>query len=125
MAAIDPTAKPIDESKPKRATLKIIRRPLDFDEDDSEGDDNQDDEEKQASLCRISQMLKQTDKAIQKTLKAAGESGVGVDAKGDDSDDEEHEGFETEEFVICTLDTDKVRTTGTSDPSTCIGADYF
>lgn len=108
MAAIDPTADPIDESKPKRATLKIIRRPLDFGEDDSEDDDNQDDEEKQASHSQISQMLKKTDKAIQKTLNAAGESSVGVDGKGDDSDDdEEHGGFETEEFVICTLDTDR------------------
>ncbi|KAK4545030.1 hypothetical protein LTR36_003581 [Oleoguttula mirabilis] len=44
MAAIDPTAVPEgEEGAPQRATLKIIRQPLDLDDYDSEDDDDEDD----------------------------------------------------------------------------------
>ncbi|KAI5846752.1 FK506-binding protein [Tricharina praecox] len=114
MAAIDPSAKPLDETKPKRATLKIIRRPLDLDDyededEEDEEDDEEDDEEEQAQLQHTSKKLREADKAIKKALKAAEQNAMEVDAKEDDSDDDEDSegGFETEEFVICTLDTER------------------
>jgi FK506-binding nuclear protein len=51
MAAIDPTAEPeyddVDDKKPPRATLKIIRIPghMFDDEDDSEDDDGEDEDD--------------------------------------------------------------------------------
>ena len=48
MAAIDPTAEPeyddVDDKKPARATLKIVRVPGEmFDDDEDSEDDNEDD----------------------------------------------------------------------------------
>ena len=51
MAAIDPTEEPdyadVDDKKPSRATLKIIRLPGDLfgDEDDSEDEEDDEDED--------------------------------------------------------------------------------
>ena len=51
MAAIDPTEEPdyadVDDKKPPRATLKIIRLPGDLfgDEDDEDEDEDEEDEE--------------------------------------------------------------------------------
>jgi len=134
MAAIDPSAKPIDANAPKRATLKIIRRPLDLDdyeeEDDEEedGEGQGDDEEELSRLRQTSKKLMEASNSIKKALKAAEQNAMEVDGKGDGSgDDEESDmgGFETEEFVICTLDTERVRTTGSSDLSICIDADWL
>ena len=56
MAALDPTAKPLDKDAPKRATLKILRRKFNLDdlrmlgsdsdtEDEDEEDEESEDEE--------------------------------------------------------------------------------
>jgi FK506-binding nuclear protein len=123
MAAIDPTAKPLEADQPNLATLKIIRRPLDHDdyEDESDEDSEEDedeaaDEEEQEKIQEKSKKLskKEADKAIKKALKVAEANAMEVDAankegSGDDSDDEDEDfGFETEEFVLCTLDPAKV-----------------
>jgi hypothetical protein len=159
MAAIDPSATPEgDEGAPVRATLKIIRQPLIYDdsEDDEDdendfdpaemermlaeesSDDDEDDEEDAAGGPSDPTKTKAARKAaareaIKKLLE--GDDGMDVDetksngiksakARGkmpasdeddddedddeDDSDLEDMEGGEIEEFVICTLDAEKV-----------------
>lgn len=49
MAAVDPTAEPeyddVDDKKPARATLKIVRVPGDMFDDEEDSEDDEDDEE--------------------------------------------------------------------------------
>jgi FK506-binding nuclear protein len=108
MAAIDPTQTPLNKDQPKRATLKLVRRPLDHDdfEDDDEENEDEDSDEEEAikKLIAKSDKLSKSDKALKKAQADAKANAMEVDAEDDDEDDE---GFETEEFVICTLD-DKV-----------------
>ena len=92
MAAIDPTAEANGDG-PKRATLKIIRRPLsssmyNMGDSDDDSDEESDDEDKPAS--------KKAKKADRKE-----------DSDSDDDSDND-EGLEIEEFVICTLDAERV-----------------
>jgi FK506-binding nuclear protein len=119
MAAIDPTAKPLEADQPNLATLKIIRRPLDADDyedmsdEDSEEDESEDEEEQEMIQNKSKKLAKkEADKAIKKALKAAEANAMEVDAAKEGSDDEDDEdedlGFETEEFVLCTLDPAKV-----------------
>ncbi|KAF8544768.1 hypothetical protein BDD12DRAFT_814668 [Trichophaea hybrida] len=101
MAAIDPNAKPLEADQPKRATLKLIRRPLDHDdyEDDEDDEDESADEEE----------LKKIQKKSKKLAKKGAQANQ-MEVDGEDSDEEEDsddEGFETEEFVICTLDPER------------------
>lgn len=142
MAAIDPSAEPeFDEDtkgKKPRATLKIIRAPLQMeDEDDSDfdpeemdmmlasDDDEEDDEsDDEAGPSDPAKSKKARKAAAAKQLKAELES-MDVDSpkvkgKGkvqadddeesdeDDEDDEDDEEFEPEEFVLCTLDPENV-----------------
>ncbi|KAI5784797.1 hypothetical protein FPQ18DRAFT_352493 [Pyronema domesticum] len=109
MAAIDPTQTPLNKDQPKRATLKLVRRPLDHDdfEDDDEEDEDEDSDEEGAikKLIAKSDKLSKSDKALKKAQADAKANAMEVDAEDDDEDDDEDdEGFETEEFVICTLD---------------------
>lgn len=161
MAAIDPSAEPeysgtaIDGSAP-RATLKIIRHPIDPDEEEDESDeeeanlkallngsgsdedmaDTSDDEEVNGGPSDPSKTKKARREAALKQLKGAFEGGdeepdgepdgttmseangelKKLDkgkavATGDESEssDDDSEDLETEEFVLCTLDTSQVR----------------
>jgi FK506-binding nuclear protein len=109
MAAIDPSAKPLEADQPKRATLKLIRRPLDH--DDYEDDDDDDDDEDESA---DEEELKKIQKKSKKLAKKGGsqEMDIGGDAEDsdedEDEDDDDEEPFKTEEFVICTLDPERV-----------------
>ena len=162
MAAIDPSAEPEgEEGAPQRATLKIIRQPLDpeafedsdseddeddedFDademermlaEDDSDEDESEDEDvngegpsdpkkskkaRKEAANAEIKKLLEQDQMDVDEA-KTNGINGVSKKAKGkmpasdeeesdeeEEDDDDDFEG-EVEEFVICTLDPQKVR----------------
>jgi len=133
MAAIDPSAEPeFDEDtkgKKPRATLKIIRAPLQMeDEDDSDFDpeemdmmlasDEESDEEagpsdpaksKKARKAIAAKQLKDELESMDvDSPKVKGKGKVQVDdeeeSDEDDEDDEDDEEFEPEEFVLCTLD---------------------
>jgi FK506-binding nuclear protein len=156
MAAIDPSAAPqIDEeNKVPRATLKIIRVPMDFeDEEDDESYDPEDVEEMIARLREAGALpdadseddsedetnggpsdpvksKKAKEAALKKKLaeelaademdidasngKSKGKGKITAedsedDEDEDDEDDEDDEEDEVEEFVLCTLDPEKVR----------------
>ncbi|KAF8247512.1 hypothetical protein K440DRAFT_601177 [Wilcoxina mikolae CBS 423.85] len=105
MAAIDPNAKPLEADQPKRATLKLIRRPLDHDDYEDDDEDDEDDEDESADEEELKKIQKKSKKLAKKGAQA---NEMKVD--GEDSDEEEDsddEGFETEEFVICTLDPER------------------
>ncbi|KAA8899654.1 hypothetical protein FN846DRAFT_1023243 [Sphaerosporella brunnea] len=118
MAAIDPTAKPLEADQPKIATLKLLRRPLEIDDyedlsDDSDEESDDDEEESDDDEEEFKPSKKAADKAIKKALKIAEANAMEVDSdkKSDDkvdsdsgSDDDGEGDFETEEFVLCTLD---------------------
>lgn len=162
MAAIDPSAQPIDgESKTPRATLRIVREPMRqvLDEDDSDYDDMDDDsieaikarlagiisededdsedddseEEKNGGPSDPVKAQKAKAAAFQKKLKEELESeemeidgltngvngtkgkgkGRALDEDDDDEDDDDDissddDDEEVEDFVICTLDSEKV-----------------
>lgn len=112
MAAIDPTAEPQGDG-PKRATLKIIRRPLasqypgygsdDDSEEDSEEEEESDDEETPKKGSK--KASKGDDKMdVDSDKKQKKESQSGDD---DEESDDEEDGLEIEEFVLCTLDSEK------------------
>jgi len=134
MAAIDPSAEPeFDEDtkgKKPRATLKIIRAPLQMDEeDDSDFDPEEMDmmlaSEEEASeeepgptdptkskKARMAAAAKQLREELESmdvdSPKVKGKGKVQADdeeeSDEDDEDDEDDEEFEPEEFVLCTLD---------------------
>ena len=124
MAAIDPSATPFNEKEPKRATLKLLRRPIDpdefmnddyedSDEESEEDSDNEEDGGKESG--GTSKAKKQADAAIKKALKVAEANAMEVDPKkglnedeDEDSDDDDDDELEIEEFVICTLDAENV-----------------
>lgn len=116
MAAIDPTAKPKDEAQPKRATLKLMRRPLqnpDFDSDESE--ESEDDESEDEGLAKEVKGKKGSKKdAVPAKKGKTSEDKMDVgeeEGEGDNddvSDDEDDDENEIEEFTICTLDSDRV-----------------
>lgn len=160
MAAIDPSAEPqIDEEhKVPRATLRIIRVPMDLDDDEDdeddedfdgedvesiiaklraggvalpeEDDDSEDDSEdesnggpsdkakskkaKQAALKKkLAQDLAEDEMEIDAVNgKGKGKISAEEDSDEDDLDDDEDEDDEedeVEEFVLCTLDPERVR----------------
>ncbi|KAI4730275.1 hypothetical protein E4T49_01872 [Aureobasidium sp. EXF-10728] len=136
MAAIDPSAEPeFDEDtkgKKPRATLKIIRAPLQMedDEDDSDFDPEEmdmmlasDDEEdesdddagpsdpakskKARKAAAAKQLLEELEGMDVDSPKVKGKGKVQADDEDEeesDEDDEDDEEFEPEEFVLCTLD---------------------
>ncbi|KAF8476179.1 hypothetical protein BDZ91DRAFT_209319 [Kalaharituber pfeilii] len=125
MAAIDPTAEPSSDG-PKRATLKIIRRPTpmynmddesdeDDEEEDSEDDVSEEEREKEKNKGgkNGAEKSKGDKMDVDRDEKKTGKKGKG-DNKGvneesdlDVSDDDDEEGLEIEEFVLCTLDAEK------------------
>jgi FK506-binding nuclear protein len=118
MAAIDPTAKPLKEDEPKRATLKLMRSPLDLDdfmdEDDEEpSDDDDGSDEESKKIGKLSKKLKE--KHAEAANKRGRDNAMEVNGKDEDEgdsedseDDGEGDDGEYEEFVICTLDPEKV-----------------
>lgn len=128
MAALDPTAKPKDPKQPLRSTLKIMRRPLqnpDFDTDetdsDSDTDSNSDsDSETESDLEEEVQPVNgkkgskkggppASDKKASKASKAA-EGNEDEEEEDDDDEDDlsfQDDEYEIEEFTICTLDTER------------------
>jgi FK506-binding nuclear protein len=123
MAAIDPSAKPLEKDEPKRATLKLLRRPIDPDEfmnddyedsDQESGEESDDEEDGDKESKKTSKAKKQADAAIKKALKVAEANAMEVDPKNGSNEDEDEDSdgdddeFEIEEFVICTLDAEKV-----------------
>lgn len=98
MAAIDPTAEPTGDG-PKRATLKIIRRPISSMYDDMEGDSDEDSEDEESEEEAPKKKGGKKDK-----MDVDGKKG-GLESL---SDDEDEEGLELEEFVVCTLDAENV-----------------
>ncbi len=178
MAAIDPTAAPLgDEGVVPRATLKIIRQPLDasdmYDEDDSDdsedfdademdamlggnGDDSEDEDEDEDANGGPSDPSKTKQARVIAALKKLGEvDGMDVDDDDDDdevpktngvngvsksvkakgkmpaSDEDEDEEVsddgedEIEEFVICTLDPEKVRHLSSNSSLSMLNANKF
>jgi len=153
MAAIDPTQVPeIDEhgtvpTQP-RATLKIVRQPIDEDDSDdedymqaligggsdSEGDSEDDSEEeeanggpsdpakskkarKEAALKQLMESLNDDDESSDEEMADAANGVAKADKKGkakansdeeSDEDSDDGEDIEIEEFVLCTLDPEKV-----------------
>lgn len=136
MAAIDPSAEPeFDEDtkgKKPRATLKIIRAPLQMEDEDSDFDpeemdamlasDDDEESEEEAGPSDPAKSKKARKAAAAKQLrdeiesmdvdspKNKGKGKVQVDDEEDEdeSDDEDDEEFEPEEFVLCTLDPENV-----------------
>lgn len=158
MAAIDPSAEPqIDENhKVPRATLRIIRVPMDLDDEDDEEEDDEDidgenvesiiaklraggvlpeeDEDsladsedesnggpsdkakskkaKQAALKnKIAQEIAEDEMEID-AVNSKGKGKISADEDSDEDsldDDEDDEETEIEEFVLCTLDPERVR----------------
>ena len=161
MAAIDPSAAPQLDSHPEgaapRATLKLVREPIDDDDEsdedyddvdairarlsgaisdeededeESEEDDEDSDEEKnggpsdpartkkarkEAAMREIKKLLEEEEEMdLDNTpngvngIKANKGKGKATDLDEDSSEDEDLEG-EMEEFVICTLDPEKVQ----------------
>jgi FK506-binding nuclear protein len=153
MAAIDPTAEPEIEgdatSVVPRATLKIIRQPIDFDDEDSEDeeeylqslingedsdeDDDEDEDEsnggpsdpakskKALKNAALQKLLANIGPASDDEMDISGSINGAKDKKGkakatedDDEDDDDEEeddsddDMDIEEFVVCTLDPEKV-----------------
>jgi FK506-binding nuclear protein len=136
MAAIDPSAEPeFDEEtkgKKPRATLKIIRAPLQMDDEDESDFDpeemdmmlasDESDEEagpsdptksKKARKANAAKQLKEELESMDvDSPKVKGKGKVQADdeeeSDEDDEDDEDDEEFEPEEFVLCTLDPENV-----------------
>jgi Nucleoplasmin-like domain len=137
MAAIDPTALPQidDPDVPPRATLKMIRLPVDDSDDEADDDYEDDDVETIRRRLGIADETnggpgEKTKKAREEALKKAldkdlpnGVNGTNLDkGKAKASDDESEEDSESddldldlddsapdlEEFVICTLDSKQV-----------------
>lgn len=108
MAAIDPTVKPTTDG-PKRATLKIIRRPMasnwgGYGSDEEEEEDSEKEETpKKKSGKKDAPIIKEDVQMAETDSKGKTES------NDEDEEDSEDEGFgiEIEEFVLCTLDTEK------------------
>lgn len=162
MAAIDPSVEPeytgnTDEGAPARATLKLVRQPINSDDDESMEDSDEDDyleglingadpdeanasesdeEEKNggpsdpskskkarrdAALDQLKKALTDdegdnemdvdgasgSNGAVTKPGKGKGKDKVNADEE-DDSEDDDYEDLEIEEFVLCTLDPEKV-----------------
>ncbi|KAL7273141.1 peptidylprolyl isomerase fpr3 [Rhizina undulata] len=124
MAALDPTAKPREDDQPKRATLKILRHADKFIDDEAEEDSEDEDSEEESEEEEVNPKkggkLSKKDAALAKLLKAAADADdMEVDSKkknkktkkSDDEEDEDEndheEDYEIEEFVLCTLDTEK------------------
>jgi len=119
MAAINPSAVPLNENEPMRATLKLLRRPIDPDEfmnddyedsdqESEEDSDNEEDGDKGSG--GTSKAKKKADAAIKKALRVAEANAMEVDAKNglnEDEDEDSDDEFAIEEFVICTLDAEK------------------
>lgn len=111
MAAIDPTAEPTRDG-PRRATLKIMRRPTSsmYDDDMDDSDDSDDDSEEDDSKEETPKKKggKQKDKRNADTMDVDEDARPKKEKKGDVPDDisDDEDGFE--EFVICTLDAEKV-----------------
>lgn len=120
MAAIDPTAKPQSDG-PKRATLKIIRRPISsMYSDMSDSDEDDEDDEDEESEGNTEESEDETPKKggkSDKKKKGVKEDKMDVDSSGgkekkgkgdlDDLSDDEMETVEMEDFVLCTLDVEK------------------
>ena len=122
MAAIDPTAEPASDG-PKRATLKIIRRPIsamydDMDSDEDSEDEDSEDEDSEEEESDKEETSKKKGKKGKKGGKKDEEDKMDVDGEVKKSgmigledlsdDDDDLEGLELEEFVVCTLDAEKV-----------------
>ncbi|KAI5776693.1 hypothetical protein EDC01DRAFT_782800 [Geopyxis carbonaria] len=108
MAAIDPSATLLEADQPKRATLKIIRRPLNDDYNDlSDEDESEDEEEEEKEDKSAKGKAKQA--AIKKALAIAQKNveEMEVDGEEDDEDEDSDGDFEVEEFVVCTLDPER------------------
>lgn len=110
MAALDPTAKPKDEAQPKRATLKLMRRPLQNPELDDESDESEDDEsEDEESPKKV--VGKKGSKKDAPVKKGRVEDKMDIENDDDDDDDDvsdDDDDYEVEEFTICTLDSERV-----------------
>lgn len=115
MAAIDPTAAPLNADEPLRTTLKIMRRAPDADDydmsddEDEEEEDEEEESEDEAPKDKNGKKLskKEADAAVKKALKIAQENAekMEVDEDDDEEDEELEDGdFEVEEFTLCTLD---------------------
>lgn len=119
MAAIDPNAAPHSGkmpagNTPSYTTLKLVRRPLgrdgfqysdDEDEDESEDEDEDDYEMEMKKIQQKAQKVKKQAAAAKGTNKMDVDGGAGgKSSEGEeDEDSDDGEPFETEEFVICTL----------------------
>lgn len=108
MAAIDPNADAPEGTAPFFATLKLVRRPLGQDDFQYSDEEDESESEDEVEMKKIQQKAKKVKK---QAATAAAAKGNKMDVEGesdeeDDSDDDEP--FETEEFVICTLNPDGV-----------------
>lgn len=115
MAAIDPTAEPTGDG-PKRATLKIIRRPMasnwdgDGSDEDSEEDSDEEDSDEEKETPKKKSGKKDAPIIIKEDVQMAEtDSKKKAESNDEDEEDSDDEGFglEIEEFVLCTLDTEK------------------
>lgn len=108
MAALDPTARPKDEAQPKRATLKLMRRPLqnpEFDDDESSEDGEDESEDEELAKKVVGKKGSKKDAPVRK-----GKAEDKMDVENDDDDDvsDDDDDYEVEEFTICTLDSERV-----------------
>lgn len=123
MAALDPTAKPKDEAQPKRATLKLMRRPLQnpvLDDDESEESEDDESEDEESAKKVIGKKGSKKDAPVKK-----GRVEDTMDIENDDDDDDDvsddDDDYEVEEFTICTLDSERVSAIQKKSPDFPVG----
>ncbi|TGZ78632.1 hypothetical protein EX30DRAFT_343008 [Ascodesmis nigricans] len=110
MAAIDPSAKPLEKDQPNRATLKIMRRPLDFDDylgDGYEDESDEESDEEEQETPKANGKLSKADKALKKAQEKAEKMEIDAQEDSDEDSDSDDGDFEIEEFVVCTLDPER------------------
>ncbi|CAZ83271.1 unnamed protein product [Tuber melanosporum] len=105
MAAIDPSAKPYEAGKPKRATLKFFCERIVDPDDDSDDDlgEASDEEEKEVTKSSLKGKQSPKSKTSNDDAMDAESSDDDLDSSGEDTDSSEV----LESFVVCTLDSDK------------------
>lgn len=125
MAAIDPNAArpagkpPAGGKTPSYTTLKLVRRPLgrdDFQYSDDEDEDESEDEDEDDYEVEMKKIQQKAKKVKKQAAAAKGNNEMDVDGGaggggGEDGEDEDSDGgepFETEEFVICSLNPQNV-----------------
>lgn len=116
MAAIDPTAKPLNKDGPGRSTLKILRRSqMDIFEDEAEessGEESESDDSNEESESenagKKGTPKKASKAAAAKALKEAADNEMEVDGIKDEDEDDKTKGSGLEPYVLCTLDPAKV-----------------